>query len=907
MKRTLCAALVLVMLLSIAPLSGFAALNLPELFGVKAAAAGASDLTFELNDDNNSYSVSGCKKSASGALTIPATCSGKPVTGIGESAFQNCTGLTSVTIPNSVEHIGDSAFDYCTGLTGITIPDSVIVIDNDAFSHCCGLTGVTIPNSVTSIGSFAFANCIGLTSVIIPKNVTSIGFNAFYCCPNLTIRCYENSKAHIYAKDNKIPYLLLNILQTRVPGDIIEFGSYPQSEVKDAALLTKLNALSVTMQSYGFYKDGAPGDFMKYGDVTYGGQRYRKVYFTQYRQVWMEKPASAENTEQDNNGYYINTAYWFKYEPIKWRVLSNSNDELFLMAENSIDSQAYHNLPTETTWEQSDIRAWLNNEFLSTAFTVQESASIITNSVCTSLKSTPEKVSLLSLDEVKKNEYGFRNDTGKDTYREVKNTDYAKALGSYTSILSWEKGNAYWWLRNNNCFKGEEIAAANCVGPEGTFTDNYIHHPDVGVRPVIKLAVLPAKSPVIGDIIEFGSYPQNEVTYTELLNELNALPVRMQSYGYWVNDKSGDFMKYGDVTYKGNKYRKIIFTQYRPDNGAAASSADNSYQDNNGYRTNTVYWFSYAPIRWRVLSNNANELFVLADNILDSQPFNVEYMDIGWDTCDTRAWLNGTFLSTAFTSQQSDSIISSFVTNGGNVDTWDKVFLLSSEDVVNTAYGFSADSGASKTRAAYGTAYAQAQGLHTVPSLSYEGNAYWWLRTGINAFGDHPVNDITPDGEIGSRYLSHSEVGIRPALKLDLSRALFERAWIVGFHVIDVPILKSNTSAAQLKAGFNGSDVIITDKNNKELAGSALVGTGAKINTLDASGKVVDTVTVVVPGDVNGDAVITTDDARDILRAAVGIAKLSGVYAKAAKVTTEKTEITTDDARKVLRHAVGLE
>ncbi len=71
--------------------------------------------------------------------------------------FHDCTGLTSVTIPNSVTSIGDGAFSDCSGLTSVTIPDSVTSIGDYAFSSCTGLTSVTIPDSVTSIGDGAFA------------------------------------------------------------------------------------------------------------------------------------------------------------------------------------------------------------------------------------------------------------------------------------------------------------------------------------------------------------------------------------------------------------------------------------------------------------------------------------------------------------------------------------------------------------------------------------------------------------------------------------------------------------------------------------------------------------------------------------------------------------------------------
>ena len=101
------------------------------------------------------------------------------------SAFRNCSGLTSVTISDSVTSIGESAFYGCTGLTSITIPDKVTSIGKSAFSGCTGLTSITIPDKVTSIGESAFSVCTGLTSITIPDKVTSIGKSAFYGCNRL--------------------------------------------------------------------------------------------------------------------------------------------------------------------------------------------------------------------------------------------------------------------------------------------------------------------------------------------------------------------------------------------------------------------------------------------------------------------------------------------------------------------------------------------------------------------------------------------------------------------------------------------------------------------------------------------------------------------------------------------------
>ena len=129
------------------------------------------------------FSIGGCTDTD---VVIPKVYDGKRVTGIGDAAFLNCSGLTSITIPDSVTSIGENAFYRCSGLTSITIPDSVTSIGYCAFERCTGLTSVVIPDSVTSIGYGAFFGCFGLTSIEIPDSVTSIGDNAFLNCTGLT-------------------------------------------------------------------------------------------------------------------------------------------------------------------------------------------------------------------------------------------------------------------------------------------------------------------------------------------------------------------------------------------------------------------------------------------------------------------------------------------------------------------------------------------------------------------------------------------------------------------------------------------------------------------------------------------------------------------------------------------------
>ncbi|MBO4752472.1 MAG: leucine-rich repeat domain-containing protein [Bacteroidales bacterium] len=118
------------------------------------------------------------------------------VTTIGDYAFCDCMRLNTVPIGNTVTSIGEYAFYNCSGFTGsLTIPSSVTNIGGGAFGHCTGLTSLTIPNSVTSIPYSAFSECSGLTSVTIPNSVTFIGTDAFYYCSNLTSVYYTGDIA----------------------------------------------------------------------------------------------------------------------------------------------------------------------------------------------------------------------------------------------------------------------------------------------------------------------------------------------------------------------------------------------------------------------------------------------------------------------------------------------------------------------------------------------------------------------------------------------------------------------------------------------------------------------------------------------------------------------------------------
>ena len=115
------------------------------------------------------------------------------VTSIGVGAFSNCYDLTSIVIPDSVASIGSGAFIGCTALTSVRIGDGVTNIGIRAFSGCTGLTSVTIGNAVISIGDGVFFGCTGLSTITIPEGVIDIGNYAFQDCSALTDLNLPNS------------------------------------------------------------------------------------------------------------------------------------------------------------------------------------------------------------------------------------------------------------------------------------------------------------------------------------------------------------------------------------------------------------------------------------------------------------------------------------------------------------------------------------------------------------------------------------------------------------------------------------------------------------------------------------------------------------------------------------------
>ena len=250
--------------------------------------------------------------------------------------------------------------------------------------------------------------------------------------------------------------------------------------------------------------------------------------------------------------------------------------------------------------------------------------------------------------------------------------------------------------------------------------------------------------------VYFGSYPQGEVTDSATTD---AIDRAIEKYGT-VADAGMD------VWVNGTKYRRI-----RKDD----TNYDGYFYDmptSNGYR-----YFKWERIKWKVLKNDGNTLFVVADRAIDCKDYNEEFKSITWETSTIRDWLNASFYDTAFSSNEQSAIVTQNVVNEDNPesgnDTSDKIYLLSISEVENETYGFCSEySTYSMSRRMKVSDYANARGTSRTDSKDYKDweNCQWWLRSnGGNIFAAY----ISWDGEVRDRYSVDSGYsGVCPALHI---------------------------------------------------------------------------------------------------------------------------------------------
>lgn len=273
-------------------------------------------------------------------------------------------------------------------------------------------------------------------------------------------------------------------------GDVLTLGSYPQTHITDEALINDLNgaAADSEWQTLPYAQSGSL-ELVKYSDIKYEDIMYRRI-----RILRSLSGAAARN------GYNTGDVYWFRFEPINWILLDA--DSGFAISEMVLDTEpftypGYNNNGTYYTdsssvyymnnFAQSDIRVWLNDTFLSTAFSPEEAGvlnshtsdnSIVPDEACEPYvcEDTTDYVSLLSLEET---EY-FTDQTDA-----IKNaTDYALAMNCDNYGLA--ERSQYWFLRTpganskNNCY----------LSPQGSYgLDIETDSPDVGIVPTVYISL----------------------------------------------------------------------------------------------------------------------------------------------------------------------------------------------------------------------------------------------------------------------------------------------------------------------------------------------------------------------------------------------------------------------------------
>ena len=288
----------------------------------------------------------------------------------------------------------------------------------------------------------------------------------------------------------------------KVTWDCVYFGSYPQSEVtaQDGSI-------------YNALKNATGWD--ENNDIMIGKTKYRRL-----------KGEDATYATSDSSSYYnwndsYKTYHYFKYQPIKWRVLNRNGNDALLLADVALDDQQYNTNWEDVTWETSSMRSWLNGygasvnqpktdysrkNFINFAFTSKQRNAINTTNVVNANNissgtaggnNTSDKVFLLSESEVYNTDtaasYGFTkyyNHIIYDEARRIRCSTYAYAMGTWryhTTDAEYTKynGNIWWWLRSPGgyCSNAAEVSNNGWVFRFG----NYVYHYHGGVRPALHL------------------------------------------------------------------------------------------------------------------------------------------------------------------------------------------------------------------------------------------------------------------------------------------------------------------------------------------------------------------------------------------------------------------------------------
>lgn len=541
-------------------------------------------------------------------------------------------------------------------------------------------------------------------------------------------------------------------------------------------------------------------------DSIYFGNYWQSKYIPQPGNRPTEGEDDVVHQDTDGTKFMVREdKSCYRYEPVKWRVLSVNEEgtDAFLIAENTLDVQRYHDNEEEAetvTWEDSTLRAWLNDNFMNEAFTSEEQ-NAITETEIENKKNpyadadadvlgdgnpTNDKIYLLSVEEATTQAYGFTETIGGTQTRCTEDTDYVNSGGTIKSDESWRN----YWLRTLATAKEHVSGIETGEGDieiDPLFTSRTI---DAGgsIRPVLHLDLTKTEcwsyaGKVRQDKVEFSPdatpaaatmSPTEPPSVT--MEPGQSYPKNPEIYPSDLTQNTWDCIYFGD--YYNTKITPSALSLAGEDNLLKADESNSWYltRREQGY-------FKYEPIKWRVLSINEDgtDAFLMADQVVDlAQYYEDGTVEITWEKSDIRQWLNSKFIDIAFSDEEKELIKDTTVTTadnrwsgepGGN-DTIDKIYLPSTEEMLEPAYGFSSDEDEEETRKVNSSAYVSKGGSPRLDFFGFGAEVYWLRSPGMKkgypvkigqlGVGKIPIGDYQ-EGDSATYY------GVRPVMHVDLS------------------------------------------------------------------------------------------------------------------------------------------
>ncbi len=432
-----------------------------------------------------------------------------------------------------------------------------------------------------------------------------------------------------------------------------------------------------------------------------------------------------------------------------------------------------------------------------------------------------------------------------------------------------------------------------------------------------------------GGSFYLGTYPQSEVTDTDLLSVFENLTLSWQSYGYYEGDEGegnhaqSDYMKYADFEYENEKYRAVTFTKHRDCFDTNVDEIAYSYQDDNGYELNTVYYFKFEPIKWNILDNKSG--LALADLVIDSQPFSktsyndgysiyykdaeLKYYANNYAESTIRQWLNSDFYNTVFTEEEKGKIAITTCENiasdeadskFNSATTHDKVFLLSQSQVEDSSLGFAENA----DRMALATDYAKVQGAFSTNS-KYPGYAYWWIRTpGTYSQGSVRISFL---GKVmSSTIVTYTSTGVRPAITIS-DGTQEDKAFTINGNVTsflsdtdEVTLVLENATSSLTKTVTGNSAEYVFEKVE---AGEYTLSVSKENHVTRSYEITVEEDNVIIDlkihplGDINGDGKANTIDVASCNAHARGVSTLSDYGLLCADINSDGNVNSADVAR----------